>query len=233
MGQPGQVAAATVEAGTRQRRQRLAPAERMPLILAAAIEEFAERGYAGAGMAAVAGRAGVAKGLLYHYFPGGKADLFMAAVRGCVAPKLDEAERLIAAFQGPRREMLRSLIITGYARMAENPREQVLFKLIIAESDRFPELADFYSREVLARATAIVRAALRAGIETGEFRADAADQPGLAHVVLAPAIMGSVWRMMLGEHRAPDLGAMREAHIDMVLRALAPAAAPPEPDHGR
>ncbi|MBD0274100.1 MAG: TetR family transcriptional regulator, partial [Acetobacteraceae bacterium] len=49
--------------GASPARRRLAPAERTPQILAAALEEFAERGYAGASMAAVAARAGVTKGL--------------------------------------------------------------------------------------------------------------------------------------------------------------------------
>jgi len=76
-------------------RRRLAPAERTPQILAAALEEFAERGYAGASMAATAARAGVTKGLIYHYFPG-KAELFKAVIRSCVQPVFSEAERLIA-----------------------------------------------------------------------------------------------------------------------------------------
>src|SRR5215210_2814045 len=94
-------------------RRRLAPAGRTPQILAAALEEFAERGYAGASMAAAAARAGVTKGLIYHYFPG-KADLFKAVVRSCIQPIFTEAERLIAAFQGPRADLLRGLLELAY-----------------------------------------------------------------------------------------------------------------------
>ena len=42
--------------------RRLAPKERMPQILDAALEEFAERGYGGARMAAVAERPGSPRG---------------------------------------------------------------------------------------------------------------------------------------------------------------------------
>jgi TetR/AcrR family transcriptional regulator len=200
-------------------RRRLAPAERTPQILGAALEEFAERGYAGASMAATAARAGVAKGLIYHYFPG-KADLFKAVVRSCIQPVFSEAERLIAAFQGSRAELLRGLLELAYSRVAAERRERILFKLILAEADRFPELAAFYHAEVFSRALALVGGVLRAGAASGEFRPDAADAAGLAPVLVAPAIMASIWQMMLGEERAPDLAAMREAHVDLVLRGV-------------
>ncbi len=211
-------------------RRRLAPAERTPQLLAAALEEFAERGYAGASMAATAARAGVAKGLIYHYFPG-KADLFKAVVRSCVQPVFSEAERLIAAFRGPRAELLRGLIDLAYSRVAAERRERILFKLILAEAERFPELAAFYNAEVLSPALALVGSVLRAGVASGEFRPEAADGAGLAPVLMAPAIMASIWQMMLGEERAPDLAAMRRAHVDLVLRGLlhprAPGREPP------
>lgn len=214
----------TAEAGPTRRR--LAPAERTPQILAAALEEFAERGYAGASMAAAAARAGVTKGLIYHYFPG-KADLFKAVVRSCVQPVFSEAERLIAGSQGSRAELLRGLVELAYSRVAAERRERVLFKLILAEADRFPELAELYDAEVLSRALALVGGVLRAGVASGEFRPEAADAAGLAPVLMAPAIMASIWQMMLGEGRAPDLAAMRAAHVDLVLGGLLRARGAP------
>jgi AcrR family transcriptional regulator len=200
-------------------RRRLAPAERMPQILAGALEEFAERGYAGASMAAAAARAGVTKGLIYHYFPG-KADLFKAVVRSCVQPIIAEAERMIAAFDGPKAELLRRLLDLAYTRVAAERRERILFKLIISEADRFPELAEFYNAEVLSRGLALVGAVLRAGVASGEFRPEATETTGLAPVLIAPAIMAAIWQMMLGEARAPDLEAMRRAHMDMTVQGL-------------
>src|SRR3954447_1277203 len=54
-------------------------AKRREEILACAGRVFAERGYPGTDMQAVADAAGVAKGTLYLYFPG-KEELFLAAV---------------------------------------------------------------------------------------------------------------------------------------------------------
>jgi AcrR family transcriptional regulator len=202
------------------RATRLPSAERQAQILDAAVEEFAGRGYAGARMAAVASRAGVTKGLLYHYFPGGKTDLFRVTIASCVAPLLAEAHGVADGFEGTARDLIGTLIDFGYARLEMEPREHILMRLLLTEADRFPELAELYRSEILQPALSLTERVLRIGIATGEFRAGVDAQPGLAHVLLAPVLMGSIWRMMLGG-AAPPAGALRDAHLDMMLRALA------------
>ena len=56
--------------------RRLAPEERRALLIGAAEETFASRGYTQAGLAEVAALAGVSKTLLYHYFPDGRPELY-------------------------------------------------------------------------------------------------------------------------------------------------------------
>lgn len=216
-GGPGPAAAA--------RRRRLAPAERLPQILDAALQEFAERGYAGARMAAVAERAGVAKGLIYHYIPS-KAELFKAVVRGCCAPVFDEASRMVGSFDGPRAELLRGLIGYAYSHIAGNARERVLLRLLLAEGKRFPELTEFYHEEVLARSAALLRVVVESGVARGEFRPTAL--VAAPHALMGPAIFATVWKLLFGDRHALDLGTLREAHLDLVLHGLlaAPAASP-------
>lgn len=206
-------------------RSRLPVAERQPQILRAAIEEFAARGYAGARMAAVGSRAGVTKGLLYHYFPGGKADLFRAAVAECVRPTLAEVEALRKDFSGSQRALLTAMLHLAYEERVHNDQQQrILFRLLLAEARTFPELAETYRTEILDPAMALLREVLRAGAAAGEFRPGVAEEAGLAHVLLAPLFMSSIWEMMLGEGRMPALAALRDAHIASVLRMLAPEA---------
>lgn len=69
--------------------ERLAP-DRAEALLAAAGEEFAERGYAGASMSRIASCAGVSKGSLYYYFED-KADLFATAVERAFERILEES----------------------------------------------------------------------------------------------------------------------------------------------
>ena len=69
-------------------------AEREEQIVATAIGEFAENGYAGASMAAIARRAGISKPLIYQYF-GSKDGLYLAclhSVSGGLLTRLEEAE---------------------------------------------------------------------------------------------------------------------------------------------
>lgn len=72
------------------RRRRLEPDERRAQILAQAIEMFGERPYAAVSTAELAQRAGVARGLINHYF-GNKRDLYLAVVRRMVTlPRADQ-----------------------------------------------------------------------------------------------------------------------------------------------
>jgi AcrR family transcriptional regulator len=57
----------------------LAPAERSEQILAAATRRFHDEGYSTASLDDIAADAGVARGLLHHYF-GSKRDLYMAVI---------------------------------------------------------------------------------------------------------------------------------------------------------
>ena len=67
----------TVEAG---QRRRLEPDARRQQILSVAVRLFGERGYADVSTTDVARAAGVARGLINHYF-GTKKDLYLAVVR--------------------------------------------------------------------------------------------------------------------------------------------------------
>lgn len=65
--------------------------ERERQIVAAAVDEFAARGYAGASMAAIAARAGISKPLIYQYF-GSKDGLYLACLHQVAGDLLDRLE---------------------------------------------------------------------------------------------------------------------------------------------
>lgn len=62
------------------RAKRLSPDARRDQLIDATIEVVAERGYSGLTLEEVADRSGVTRTLIYHYFPRGLQDLFIAAV---------------------------------------------------------------------------------------------------------------------------------------------------------
>lgn len=68
-------------ATTKTRRpRRLPPAARREQLADAAMAVIAEQGFADFSLDGVAARAGVTRNLLYHYFPRGRIDLFLAAL---------------------------------------------------------------------------------------------------------------------------------------------------------
>jgi AcrR family transcriptional regulator len=66
--------------------------EREAQIVAVAIDEFADRGYSGASMVAIAAAAGISKPLIYQYF-GSKDGLFIACLHQVAGGLLERLER--------------------------------------------------------------------------------------------------------------------------------------------
>lgn len=107
-------------------------------ILDAATEVFLENGYGGATIDLVVERAGASKGTVYSFF-GGKDGLFAAIVE-------ERVERILSAFGDPEvvhSDVRRALahIAERYMEVAMAPDAVGIWRLIIAEGTRFPELA--------------------------------------------------------------------------------------------
>jgi AcrR family transcriptional regulator len=186
-------------------------------ILAAALESFAERGFAATRLDDVAARAGISKGTLYLYFKG-KEDLFEAVVRARLLPNLERLEALVQTFEGPSGPLLERLLLT----MADVMGSQVgaIPKLVIAEAGNFPGLARFYLDAVVRRGLRLIGKILRRGIERGEFRA--VDVDHAVFCVIAPMLIAALWKNSLEPHDdAPlDAHALTRVHIDLLRRAL-------------
>ena len=75
----------------RRRRKEARPAE----LAAAALEVFAEKGFAATRLEDIAARAGASKGTVYLYFESKEA-LFKAAVETAMLPALEAAEAIAA-----------------------------------------------------------------------------------------------------------------------------------------
>jgi AcrR family transcriptional regulator len=106
----------------------LAPEERRALLIGAAEETFAARGYTQAGLAEVAALAGVSKTLLYHYFPDGRPEMYREVM-----------ERLV----GQVVEAVRSAVRTPTA------RDRRLDDLVAALLGYFEDHPDAYRLLVL------------------------------------------------------------------------------------
>src|SRR3954471_21605396 len=79
-------------------------------IVAAALDVFAEKGFAGARIEEIARRAGVSKGTVYLYFEA-KSDIFRAVVHDAIVPNIAEVEKIVLALDLPFAEILRRLLV--------------------------------------------------------------------------------------------------------------------------
>jgi AcrR family transcriptional regulator len=216
----------TAEAPRRRwsRRKQARPGE----IVAAALDQFAERGFAATRLDDVAARAGVSKGTLYLYFDS-KEELFKAVVRESLLPNIARVEALVAEFDGPTPELIRRMVDT-IGMVVTTSRLGALPKLVIAESGNFPDIARFYLEEVIQRGLRLIEAVLTRGIERGEFRPF--DVSLTVRAVIAPVILLAIWKNSFEPFDAAPLDARRYLanYVDILMRGL--AAAPDAPQGG-
>jgi AcrR family transcriptional regulator len=188
-------------------------------IIAAALEVFAERGFAATRLEDIAAKAGVTRGTLYLYFPN-KEELFKAMVRQSILPILATAEGLLAASDEPTPELLRKLVMTFPERVIGSSVSAIP-KLVIAEARNFPDLARFYLEEVIQRGRRLVRALVQRGIDRGEFRE--VDMDHILYCVIAPVLVAALWQHSFRaiEPGGMDPQALCRAHVDLLLNGLA------------
>ena len=149
----------------RERRKDARPGE----LLDAALDVFAERGFAGARLEDIAQRAGVTKGTVYLYFAS-KEELFEAVVRQTLVSSIARGQAALRDFDGPTPELLR-LVLTGWWHRVVRTKAAALVKLICAEASNFPALARFYYDNVIEPGRRLQSRILERGIARGEFRA--------------------------------------------------------------
>jgi AcrR family transcriptional regulator len=203
-----------------ERRKEARPAE----LLAAALELFVEKGYAGTRLDDVASRAGVSKGTLYLYFDN-KEELFKAVVRENVVARISETAGQIERFDGSSDALLAHVVRRWWTEYGDTTAGGIS-KLMMAESNNFPEIARFFLEEVIEPWHALLGSAIRRGIERGEFRP--VDVAMTVHALAASLVMLSLWKCSFGpcSQRPIEAAAYIDATLDTYLTSLKCGQAP-------
>jgi len=203
---------------TSQPRWRRRKDERPAEIVAAALESFAERGFAATRLDDIAARAGVTRGTLYLYFPS-KEELFKAVVRQSIVPILARGEAMVAQSREPAAELLSKLVLMIPAAVAGKPVSAIP-KLVISEARNFPDLAEFYLEEVVRRGRRLLKSIIQRGIDGGEFRP--VDMDHVFYCVVAPILLSMLWKHSLEPFDGAKLDpqALCRLHLDLLLRGL-------------
>ena len=143
--------------------------EKRALIVTAATELFLELGYDRTSLARIAERSGVSRATLFKQFPS-KAALFDAIVTESWSAADEEDPP-------PEGNVVDGLRIIGrrYAELLGRPQMTDLFRIVIAELPRFPELADAQFAHGKMPYFESVRGYLLAEQEAGTLRVEEVD----------------------------------------------------------
>jgi AcrR family transcriptional regulator len=188
--------------------------ERRAAIVAAGLDEFTAKGFDATRLDDVAKRAGVAKGTIYLHFKDKEA-LFQDLVRTALGPLIVRiANPPIGPGSGSARAAIEALA-EAFAREVIGTRRADIVRMIIAEGTRFPQLADFYYREVVAHGIVGMRKLIEYGIARGEIRnVGLADFPQL---LVSPMMVAVIWQGLFGKHAPLDVAAMLRVHLDLIF----------------
>jgi AcrR family transcriptional regulator len=190
-------------------------------ILEAAVRVFARKGYHTCRVGDIAEEAGVAHGLLYHYFR--SKDAVLEAIFRETWAEIVGAVRRVDETDEPARDRL-----TGIAKVVLRAwkRDPELVTVVVREGLRSSDLQRRVA-EIRDAFQAIERIVVR-GQEAGEFRADV--DPRLASVVFYGALEEILTGWVLGTLPDGDnqIAAAERTVVEIVCGGLAPerAAAP-------
>jgi AcrR family transcriptional regulator len=165
-------------------------ADRRRQILEAAVKVFAARGFHAARVSDVAKEAGVAYGLVYHYF-GSKEELLEAIFRGTWTDMLARVQE-VEASGVPAEEAVRQVTALLLRTWRRDPD---LVRVLIREVTRNQHVQE--EIEEISHAMEVLENIVRRGQEGGDFRADL--DPRLAAVVFYGALDEVLSGWVLGQ----------------------------------
>jgi AcrR family transcriptional regulator len=130
-------------------------------IIEATLDLFAEQGFEGVCVEAVAARAGVGKATIYRRWPN-KEELLLAAFGSLKSPFPEPLGVSV-------REDLLAMVRVMCADRSD-PRKARRYALLLGEGDKYPRLMARYKETVVEPRREAMRTVIRRGIQTGELR---------------------------------------------------------------
>jgi AcrR family transcriptional regulator len=184
-------------------------------IAAAALDAFAEKGYAATRVDEVAKRAGVSKGLVYLYFKT-KEEMFKAVVRNFVVPRVDALITIVDRADMSSEEFFRGPFLDFVKKLPGSP-VSVVIRLMIAEGPKHPDLLQFYWDNVVSRGLGAISELLERGVKAGEFhRSQVTEMP---HLFIMPVVFSIIFKLLF-EAQSTDTDKLIETQLNLLLTHL-------------
>jgi AcrR family transcriptional regulator len=201
----------------------MGPEKRRKAILGAGLAVFAEDGFAAAKLEDVAAKAGIAKGTIYLYFDD-KQDLFEQIVRDAVAPVLARLQGVAAMPDLPTDTLLAQLFELFRNEILGTNRRLVT-RLVLTEGARFPKIAAFYHREVIAKGLELIKLVAQRGVARGEIAPNGLER--FPHLVFAPLLLTLLWEGLFSKFDPLDVEGLLATHRKFLT--VAPGDRRPSP----
>lgn len=214
----------TMPKGARGRPRQIAESDRRVLLIEAAEKVFVELGYGAASVDDIAKRAGMSKKTLYQLFDT-KESLFTAVIAARRAALKDMIEAECCGDDQSPDQVLRKFL-GQVARFVLARRQSALYRLVIAESQRAPELACAFYREGPSKARLALTQWLEMQNERGIL---AVAEPDSAASMLFSMVIGEPqMRLLIGDMHEPEEAAIDE-RVDKAVRLFLDGAVPRHP----
>jgi AcrR family transcriptional regulator len=219
---PGHCAEGTHPLRARRGRPcQIAEPERRQRLLDAAEGVFFELGYGSSSMDDIARRAGMSKKTLYRLFDT-KESLFAAMV----AARRAVLDAMIAGNACADNALAQDVLCSYLGKVARfvlAPRQAALYRLVIAESLRTPELAHAFYQEGPCKVRAVLEQWLAKQHRAGDLHVP---DPERDAGMLCSMVIGELqMRLLVGALRAPDdalIDATVNRAVDLFLRGARP-----------
>jgi TetR/AcrR family transcriptional repressor of mexJK operon len=196
--------------------------EKRAQIMTGAAAVFAQDGYEGASMSRIAAEANVSKGTLYNYFES-KAALFAAYVS-------QQCERFLAQVFGDAdaeaepAEVLRSIGLR-MLEMMMSPVGLTVYRVVVSEAGKFPNLAQTFFEAGPARAIGQMAAYLAAATARGKLSVDDPEFAAEQFFQLCQTRLGLRRRLLLIDEASPEeIKRVVDAAVTMFLLQYGPAS---------
>lgn len=163
--------------------------QRRQALLDAALDTFFLKGFALARMEDIAQAAGVSKGTIYLYFDSKEA-IFKALVETIALPNLSQLQSLLEA-DIPLEAALDSLA-TLLPEIVSRTSLPKLAKILIADSQAFPDMVSYYREQVVDRVLLALTRLLERAQERGEIRR--VNAALTARLVISPVLFSVIWK---------------------------------------
>jgi AcrR family transcriptional regulator len=160
-------------------------------ILGGARAAFLELGYGSASVDVISKRAGVSKATLYAYFKDKEA-LFSAVVGLEIRTQSERLTEVVASGEDPEMDLFR--LVRRFLEYLVSPVPRELFRIVIAESARFPELGRaFYASGPQIGVDLLIDTLSRSSLSAGRD----IDDPARAARVLVDLCKGDFFQRVL------------------------------------